>query len=121
MKKILYILVVMVIIVCLFYPTNASAIEAIEPAQKEKIEELQHTTLKPILHHINIIKNYNFKTLKKYNNKKEEIEQLEYFSDTIKVKVTKEQKEKIENKVLKLQPEIEMLAKLVYREARVMK
>lgn len=121
MKKIRYILVVMVIIVCLFYPTSASAIKTTEPTQKDKIEELQHTTLKPILHCINIIKNYNFETLKKYNNQKEEVEQLEYFSDTIKVKVTKEQKEKIENKVLKLQPEIEMLAKLVYREARGMK
>ena len=124
MKKIRYVLVVILVIVCLFYPAGAFATEVIEPMpieEIEEIEELQNTTLKPILYRINFIKNYDFETLKKHNNQKEEIEQLEYFSDTIKVKVTKEQKEKIENEILKFQPEIEMLAKLVYREARGIK
>lgn len=121
MKKIRYVLVVILVIVCLFHPAGASATEVIESMPIEEIEELQNTTLKPILYRINFIKNYDFETLKKHNNQKEEIEQLEYFSDTIKVKVTKEQKEKIENEILKFQPEIEMLAKLVYREARGIK
>lgn len=124
MKKIRYVLVVILVIVCLFHPTGASATEVIEPMpieEIEEIEELQNTPLKLILYRINFIKNYDFETLKKHNNQKEEIEQLEYFSDTIKVKVTKEQKEKIENEILKFQPEIEMLAKLVYREARGIK
>jgi hypothetical protein len=121
MKKIRYVLVVILVIVCLFHPADVSATEVIEPMSIEEIEELQNTTLKPILYRINFIKNYDFETLKKHNNQKEEIEQLEYFSDTIKVKVTKEQKEKIENEILKFQPEIEMLAKLVYREARGIK
>lgn len=124
MKKIRYVLAVILVIVCLFHPAGASATEVIEPMpieEIEEIEELQNTTLKPILYRINFIKNYDFETLKKHNNQKEEIEQLEYFSDTIKVKVTKEQKEKIENEILKFQPEIEMLAKLVYREARGIK
>ena len=118
MKKIWYILAVILIIICLFHPTSAAVIEVTESIQEEEIEELQDTNLKPILYHINFIKNYDFETLKKYNNQKE---QLEYFSDTVKIKVTKEQKEKIENELLKFQPEIEMLAKLVYREARGIK
>ena len=121
MKKIWYILAVILIIICLFHPTSAAIIEVTESIQEEEIEELQDTNLKPILYRINFIKNYDFETLKKYNNQKEEIEQLEYFSDTVKIKVTKEQKEKIENELLKFQPEIEMLAKLVYREARGIK
>src|SRR5574344_977717 len=102
MKKIWYILTVILIIICLFHPTSAAVIEVTESIQEEEIEELQDTNLKPILYRINFIKNYDFKTLKKYNN-------------------TKEQKEKIENELLKFQPEIEMLAKLVYREARGIK
>ena len=65
MKKIRYVLVVILVIVCLFHPAGASAAEVIESMPIEEIEELQNTTLKPILYRINFIKNYDFETLKK--------------------------------------------------------
>ena len=68
MKKIWYILAVILIIICLFHPTSAAVIEVTEPIYEEKIEELQNTNLKPILYRINFIKNYDIKTLKNYNN-----------------------------------------------------
>lgn len=51
----------------------------------------------------------------------EQTESTSMFSDTIKVEVTKDEKEKIEEQLLELDNEIKMLAKLIYREARGIK
>lgn len=54
-----------------------------------------------------------------YEEKKEEKEQvLTYYSDKIKIKVSNEIKNKINNQLAELQDEAVMLAKLIYKEAR---
>lgn len=127
MKGIRYIITIMVVImIFLIVPTSAMA-EGIEapkhPMRLETIEELQYFTFRPFLYHMNSTQNYSFEALEEYKNHREEQKEEipEDFSDIIKVKVTKEQKEKIENEILNFQLEIEMLAKLIYREARGIK
>ena len=56
---------------------------------------------------------------KYYEEKKEEKEPvLTYYSDKIKIKVSDEVKNKINNQLAELQDEAVMLAKLIYKEAR---
>ena len=56
---------------------------------------------------------------KYYEEKKEEKEPaLTYYSDKIKIKVSNETKNKINNQLAELQDETIMLAKLIYKEAR---
>ena len=56
---------------------------------------------------------------KYYKEKKEEKEPvLTYYSDKIKIKVSNETKNKINNQLAELQDETIMLAKLIYKEAR---
>lgn len=56
---------------------------------------------------------------KYYEEKKEEKEPvLTYYSDKIKIKVSNEIKNKINNQLAELQDEAVMLAKLIYKEAR---
>lgn len=127
MKGIRYIITIMVaIMIFLIVPTSAMA-EGIEvpkhPMRLETIEELRYFTFRPFLYRMNSTQNYSFEALEEYKNHREEQKEEipEDFSDIIKVKVTKEQKEKIENEILNFQLEIEMLAKLIYREARGIK
>lgn len=59
---------------------------------------------------------HDFKSYKE--KKKEKKPVLTYYSDKIKIKVSNEIKNKINNQLAELQDEAIMLAKLIYREAR---
>lgn len=117
MKKIHYLLIIFIFIFCLLCPLNTTA-------QYDKELKIENSLITKELVNSAIRKDTHRQArqlIQEPVNQPKLEPELEFFSDTIKVKTTKENKEKINKQLQEYQIEIQMLAKVVYREARGMK
>lgn len=117
MKKIYCLLIIFIFIFCLLCPLNTTARYDKELKIENSLitKELVNSAIRKDTH-----RQARQLVQEPVNQPKLEPE-LEFFSDIIKVKTTKEIKEKINKQLQEYQIEIQMLAKVVYREARGMK
>jgi len=116
MKKVHCLLAIFIFILCLLCPLSTTAQYDEEPKPENSFitKELVKSTIKKRDMHRQVRQ-----LVQEQINQPEP--ELEFFSDTIKVKTTKKIKEKINKQLQEYQIEIQMLAKVVYREARGMK
>lgn len=117
MKKIYCLLIIFIFIFCLLCPLNTTA-------QYDKELKIENSLITKELVNSAIRKDTHRQVrqlIQEPVNQPKLESELELFSDTIKVKTTKEIKEKINKQLQEYQIEIQMLAKVVYREARGMK
>ena len=117
MKKIYCLLIIFIFIFCLLCPLNTTAQYDKELKIENSLitEELANSVIRKDTHR------QARQLIQESVNQPKLKPELEFFSDTIKVKTTKEIKEKINKQLQEYQIEIQMLAKVVYREARGMK
>lgn len=121
-RKITFIVVVVIFVLALLIPSTAAALDDKEKVDVSELESIIRAKTR-------IIEELKQELAEKEQRIKEleetiEIEQepkTEYYSDTIQILVTEEQKNKVKNLVENYDNEISMLAKLIYREARGIK